>query len=70
MKLSDQLIGIKMDGFRLMTEVQVAEALNISVSKLRKERLEKSGMPYYKIGACVRYSPIDIKKYLKSKLGH
>ena len=49
----------------LLKEHDVADLLQISIPKLRKERKNGSGIPYYKLNGSVRYSVKDIKSYLK-----
>ena len=41
------------------TEQQVSALLGISLKKLRKDRWKREGLPYCKIGRCVRY-PADV----------
>lgn len=46
------------------TERQVAEKLNIPVGTLRNHRCIGRGLPYVKIGGCVRYRQEDVEAYL------
>lgn len=48
----------------LMTEQQVSERLNISLSSLRRWRLTKRGPVFLKIGSMVRYSVEDLDAWL------
>ena len=48
---------------RLLTTKQAAEALGIKPSQLQKQRAEGGGLPYYKLGGAVRYSPEHIGLY-------
>ncbi len=49
----------------LLNEEEVSHLLQISIPKLRKERINKNGIPYYKLNGSVRYSVKDITTYLK-----
>lgn len=49
-----------------LTEKQLAEKLNCSLSLLQKRRHLCKGPPYIKIGRSVRYSASDVEKYLES----
>ena len=49
----------------LLKEHDVADLLQISIPKLRKERKNGNGIPYYKLNGSVRYSVKDIKSYLR-----
>ena len=49
----------------LLNEEEVSHLLQISIPKLRKERINRNGIPYYKLNGSVRYSVKDIKTYLK-----
>lgn len=51
-----------------LTDVQLAEYLNISTSMVRQWRIKKVGPVYTKIGHSVRYHVDDINEYLKSRL--
>ena len=46
------------------TERQVSEKLNIPVGTLRNHRCAGKGLPYVKIGGCVRYRQEDVDAYL------
>jgi hypothetical protein len=48
----------------LLNEYNVAELLKISVATVRRWRLFRAGPPYIKIGASVRYRPIDVESWL------
>lgn len=50
--------------FRLMTEDEVAKALNISVASLRRWRVEQRGPLFVKVGSLVRYRPEDLESWL------
>lgn len=45
-------------------EKAAAQALNVSIGWLRKDRRTKRLIPFYRLGACVRYSPDSIRKAL------
>lgn len=47
-----------------MNEKQVAESLNVSVKLLQKQRMTGEGLPYLKIGKCVRYDPQDVEQFI------
>lgn len=47
-----------------LTEKQVSERYNISENTLRAHRYQKRGIPYVKIGKCVRYRVSDIEAYM------
>jgi excisionase family DNA binding protein len=51
----------------LLTEKQIAKALQVSIPKLRKDRVEQKGIPYFKIGNLVRYSMDQVMKHLEDK---
>ncbi|HOP40450.1 MAG TPA: helix-turn-helix domain-containing protein [Geobacteraceae bacterium] len=48
------------------TENQLAEYLGVTVKKLRKDRLLKKGVPFVKIGRCVRYRKEDVDAYVEA----
>lgn len=50
----------------MITEKKLAELLNLSVSKIRKDRARKKGVPPCKIDRSVRYRRDDIIRYLRS----
>ncbi|OPX33825.1 MAG: hypothetical protein B1H12_11215 [Desulfobacteraceae bacterium 4484_190.2] len=52
---------------KLLTEQEVAELTGLSLSTLRMNRSKGKGIPYLKIGKCVRYNMEDLKNYLESK---
>ena len=47
-----------------LREVDVAEMLGCSRSKLRNDRCNVVGLPYFKVGRSVRYSRNETLKYL------
>jgi hypothetical protein len=47
----------------LLTEKDVADHLQVSLSKLRLDRFYKRGLPYIKISRTIRYSPKQIDAY-------
>jgi hypothetical protein len=51
---------------QLLCDKDVAKALNISVSTMRRWRMTGGGVPFLKIGGAVRYSPESLRDYLKS----
>ena len=53
-----------------LTEKEIARELNVSLSKLRQDRMNNIGLPYVKLlpnkkSSGVRYNLNDIYKYLK-----
>ena len=57
---------------QLLTEKDVARALNVSVSTVRRDRYkDRKGLvpelKYSKIGSCVRYKPEDVQKFIEQK---
>jgi predicted DNA-binding transcriptional regulator AlpA len=51
----------------LLNEYQVAEMLALSVATVRRWRLLRQGPKYIKIGAAVRYKPVDLTAWLASR---
>ena len=49
---------------RLLTEVEVAAALSVSVATLRSWRTRGGKVPFVRIGAAVRYRPADVEAYI------
>lgn len=55
----------------LMTEREVSEYTGIKVKTLQSHRLQKRGLPYYKIEKMVRYKLSEVKAWLKrNKVDH
>lgn len=50
---------------KLLKEYEVAEKLQVSIPKLRKDRVKQVGIPYFKIGNLVRYSMDQVMKHLE-----
>ena len=50
---------------QLLNEKNLAKQLDVSVAKLRKDRFEKRGLPYTRIGRSVRYNLVSVLKTLK-----
>jgi predicted DNA-binding transcriptional regulator AlpA len=50
----------------LLSEIEVAKRLQVSVACVRRWRLERRGPRYLKIGSLVRYRPEDIQHWLMS----
>ncbi len=48
----------------LLSAEQVAACTGISLDTLAQWRSQKRGIPYLKIGRCVRYDPQDVQQYL------
>ena len=49
----------------MFTEKELARELNISLRKLRKDRVKGIGFNYVKIGKSVRYPMYDVLKQLQ-----
>jgi predicted DNA-binding transcriptional regulator AlpA len=50
-----------------ITEHQVAELLAVSVTTVRKWRLQRRGPVYVKVEGSVRYCADDIAEYIKNR---
>ena len=50
----------------LLTEIDLAQRLNVSLAALRRWRLENRGPTYRKLGALVRYDPQDVANWLQA----
>jgi predicted DNA-binding transcriptional regulator AlpA len=55
-------------GSGFLKDREVAAALGMKVSTLRRWRLLRKGPPFHKIGAAVRYSPKDLDTWLSARL--
>lgn len=55
---------------QLLTEKHLAALLQISVSKIQKDRVRggKGMIPYVLVGRCVRYRLSDLQRYLEQNL--
>ncbi len=52
----------------LLTPEQVAEILNVGVGTLAVWRATRRyPLPFVKIGACVRYRPADVERFIGSR---
>lgn len=51
----------------LLTDVDVAKMLSVSVGLVRKWRLKKTGPPFRKIGRLVRYERSAVVKWKDSQ---
>jgi len=51
----------------LLTEHAVARITGLSVASVRRWRLLRQGPRYVKLGAAVRYKPVDISAWLQSR---
>ena len=49
----------------LINEKDLAKKLDVSVHKLRKDRIKKRGIQAIKLGRSVRYDLDNVDKYLK-----
>src|SRR6476646_7259808 len=52
---------------QLLTELEAAKLLRVSVQLLRKWRGKGEGPEYMKFGKCVRYSPITIERFSSAR---
>ena len=50
---------------KLVKEKVVAETLQVSIPKLRLDRVKGRGLPYFKIGNLVRYNMDQVMKVLE-----
>jgi predicted DNA-binding transcriptional regulator AlpA len=50
----------------LLTDVQVAKLLSMSVGTIRRWRLTRTGPHVLKIGGAVRYHPADLADFIES----
>jgi Helix-turn-helix domain len=50
----------------LLKEAEAAEWIRVEVATLRRWRWAKRGPRYLKIGAAVRYDPLDLAEFLQS----
>jgi hypothetical protein len=48
----------------LLTEIDVAERLQVSLASVRRWRLEKRGPTFVKVGTLVRYRPEDLESWV------
>ena len=53
-------------GPRLLNEKQVAHMAGISTSWLQKLRMLGEGPRFYKLGKAVRYSQVDVQRWIES----
>ncbi|MBI9112839.1 AlpA family transcriptional regulator [Maridesulfovibrio ferrireducens] len=49
---------------QLLNEKKVSEMTGYSLSKIRKDRHFRRGMPYVKLGKSVRYLVEDVEKFV------
>ena len=52
---------------RYISEKQVSIITGIALSTLRNSRFKGIGLPYYKLGRCVRYRYGDVIKYVEDR---
>lgn len=50
---------------QLIKEKDLSQKLSVSIPKLRKERSNRSGIPFYKLNGSIRYALEDVMKYLQ-----
>ena len=51
----------------LLTRVEVAKHLRVSVACVRRWRFERRGPRFLKIGALVRYRPVDVEDWINAR---
>lgn len=56
----------KLSDEQLITEKHLAAMLQISLSKIQKDRVKGGGIPIRKIGSTVRYQLGDIRQYIEN----
>jgi len=52
----------------LLNEIEVSKILGLSISTLRKWRMDKVGPKFIKIGRLVRYPSSKITEFIEEKL--
>jgi predicted DNA-binding transcriptional regulator AlpA len=52
---------------RLLTDLQVAALLHISIQTIRRWRLTGQGPRYRKLGSAVRYAESDVMAWIESR---
>lgn len=51
-------------GEALLDEGGVAATVGVSVATVRRWRQRRTGPPFLRVGACVRYRPVDLVAWL------
>jgi len=51
---------------KLLTDVELAELLNVTRSTVRSWRIKGKGPRYYKLGGAVRYAEKDIQEWMET----
>jgi len=51
---------------RLIDEHEAAAHLGLKVATLRRWRWARRGPPWIKVGAAVRYAPVDLEHFIES----
>lgn len=51
-----------------LTDKQIAKALNVSVAWVRKDRITKRILPFFKLGDSVRYDLATVRKSYASRM--
>ena len=60
------LVPMKISADALLTEHEVAARLALRVATLRRWRWAGVGLPFIKIGSCVRYDPRDVDAFVET----
>lgn len=50
----------------LLDEKDVSRLLKRSLASIRRDRLMRKGVPYVRIGGCVRYTPQALREFLNA----
>ena len=50
---------------RFITEQQLSEATGMSLSHIRNQRWNRTGIPYYKLGRSVRYRLDEVIQWME-----
>jgi hypothetical protein len=52
----------------LLNEYEYARIVNRSVASVRRDRVQRVGCPFVKLGALVRYRPDDIRAHIERNI--
>ena len=53
---------------KLINEKDLAKKLSVSVAKLRRDRIERKGLPFIKIRHSVRYDMNQVERFLEDNM--
>ncbi|MBC7620588.1 MAG: hypothetical protein H7293_16660 [Candidatus Saccharibacteria bacterium] len=51
-----------------LNDKEVAKALGMSLAWVRKDRITKRILPFYRIGGCIRYDVDTVRKVMLSRM--